>query len=824
MGMGNLKKRLLRAGSLLCLAGLASPSIASAASKEGDALEEIVVTANKRSESLDKVGSAIQVLSAATLDQQHVTSLQDLAAVVPGLTFTQSEYGTPVYTLRGVGFYDTSLASYPDVSVYLDQAPLPFPVQTQLTLFDMQRVEVLKGPQGTLFGNNATGGAINYIANKPTEDFEAGASLSYGKYNTVQTDGFISGPITPTLLGRLAVSTTEGDGWQKSDARPVTGFVAPPGNDTNGNTQPGDVNGSQDKVAVRAILDWKPTDDLMVEWNVNGWHDGSQPQQPQLYRFQPTSGPQSGGAPFTSQQATPAFLAYSLFAHEPLVTGSDASVADWPGGVWAPTADNRLIQSTLRVDYDLTSAIKLTSITGYINYQHDQRDDGGGSQWLDSEVSLSKGHANSLSQELRVANSDKGPDRWVGGVYYSYDSVYEGDSETYSQSSTAHTFGNWADSLPVLLGINPTGIPEVGSDFDSGQEMRNYAVFANNEYDVIDQLTLKGGVRFTQSDRTDNACPTYSKGPGDPGYPSEITNFLFAAFEGKVPTPGECFILDSTTHKPLTGYENHLNESNVSWHGGLDWRLTNDTLAYANVSRGFKAGSFPAIPGTSTASQEPVKQEELTDYELGTKMQMFDHHLSIDASAFYYDYINKQLKGRLFDPIFGVLNALVNVPKSSVTGAEMEIRGRPLPGLEIGAQMTYLDAKIKEFSGFNAAGILSNYDNTQMPYTPKWDISGHINYEHSINDRLVGFGGVQANYRTASTAAIGSPQFYGMPAYTTLDLQAGVGTSDEKWRFFLWGKNVTNAFYLTNVVQVGDAVIRYTGMPVTWGLTVSYRH
>jgi len=89
---------------------------------------------------------------------------------------------------------------------------------------------------------------------------------------------------------------------------------------------------------------------------------------------------------------------------------------------------------------------------------------------------------------------------------------------------------------------------------------------------------------------------------------------------------------------------------------------------------------------------------------------------------------------------------------------------------------------------------------------------------------LVGFGGVQANYRTASTAAIGSPQFYGMPAYTTLDLQAGVGTSDAKWRFFLWGKNVTNAFYLTNVVQVGDAVIRYTGMPVTWGLTVSYRH
>jgi outer membrane receptor protein involved in Fe transport len=184
MGLENLKKSLLRAGGLLCLAALVSPGIASAASNEGDALEEIVVTANKRSESLDKVGSAIQVLSAATLDQQHVTSLQDLAAAVPGLTYTQSEYGTPVYTLRGVGFYDTSLASYPDVSVYLDQAPLPFPVQTVLTLFDMQRVEVLKGPQGTLFGNNATGGAINETSDYKWRFFLWGKNVTNAFYLT----------------------------------------------------------------------------------------------------------------------------------------------------------------------------------------------------------------------------------------------------------------------------------------------------------------------------------------------------------------------------------------------------------------------------------------------------------------------------------------------------------------------------------------------------------------------------------------------------------------------------------------------------------------
>src|SRR5579864_2044835 len=200
--------KLRHTSSLLCFAGIVIPgtgfaddapvaATSSATNSDTDSggLAEIVVTANKIEEASSKVGATIQTIDTQALQQQQVTTLQDLANVVPGLTFTETEFSTPVYTLRGVGFYETSLASYPDVSVYLDQAPLALPVQTELTLFDIQRVEVLKGPQGTLFGNNATGGAINYIANKPTSDFTAGTQLSYGKYNTGQVDGFVSGPL-----------------------------------------------------------------------------------------------------------------------------------------------------------------------------------------------------------------------------------------------------------------------------------------------------------------------------------------------------------------------------------------------------------------------------------------------------------------------------------------------------------------------------------------------------------------------------------------------------------------------------------------------------
>ena len=832
MHRGNLKKRLFQAGSILCLAGIAVPGVAAEQSAKSG-IEEIVVTANKRSEALSKVGSTVQALSDKQLDQQHVTSLSDLANAVPGLTYTESEYGTPVYTLRGVGFYETSLAAYPDVSVYLDQAPLPFPVQTRLTLFDLQRVEVLMGPQGTLFGNNATGGAINYIANKPTPDFHAGASLSYGRYNTFQGDGFVSGPITPKLSARFAFNVTEGDGWQKSDAQPlppnvVAGILSTwPLADMTQHTHAGDTNGAQDKVAMRGIFDWTPTDDLRVELNVNGWHDGTEPQQPQYYLSKPNFSAVSGipgGTIFPPGSSLPfPYLVQGQYNNEPTVSG-DATVADWPGGQNAPFADNTLGQVTLRADYDLSDTITLTSITNYVDYEQDNNPQGGGSQWYDSDVIRSEGYAKTFSQELRIAGGGKSRDRWIAGLNYEYDTVYERDFLNFSQGGSARIYGNANDALPVLFGINPLRTPEIGSTFDSRQIMANYAVFANNEFDITRQITLKAGIRATQANRTDDACVESSSGTSLDS-PTEINNFLFAVFGGGVvPVPNQCFQVDAQTGKLIPKYKNHLNQGNISWHVGLDWRPTDNITAYANLAKGYKAGSFPTLPGTTTLSQEPVTQESVVDYEVGVKSQFLDGRLAVNGDVFYYNYKNKQLKGRLSDPVFGILNALVNIPKSTVQGAELQIHGRPVPGLDVGAQMIYIYASINEFTGYNASGISQNFAHSLVPYTPRWQLSGNVNYEHPITDALTGFVGAQINFRSATSSAIGSPQYYGIPSYTTLDLQAGINTADNRWRVFVWGKNVTNKYYLTNVVDGEDAILRYTGMPATYGLTVAYHY
>ena len=782
--------KLYQASSLLCLAWIAIPAtafaddaadaaseaVSTAGDKQPEGLAEIVVTANKVEEASSKVGLTIQTIDDKALTQEHITSLQDLAEAVPGMIFTQTESSTPVYTLRGVGFYETSLAAYPDVSVYLDQAPLPFPVQTVLTLFDVQRVEVLKGPQGTLFGNNATGGAINYIANKPTTDFSAGTDITYGRYNTAQIDGFVSGPLSNTVLGRFAIATTaSADGWQHSQTRE-------------------DTNGRQDQFAGRAILDWHPTDGLRFELNVNGWYNGSQPQQPQDIQFKPN------------------FPSYSPAVLQPPAP-NDANVADWSDKFGPPKANESLVQSFLRADYDFTSTITLSSITNYIYYYRNDRPIADGTYVAANSTTLNQGWMNSFSQELRLAGGGGGPFRWLGGVNYSGDNVREFDAVSWP-GGTTYTFPPTAGSL--------------GNNDFSNQRMSNYAAFAHTEYDIFSELKAKVGVRYTAADRQVNECGISWRGTAlEPN--GIIQDFVAgtADFLGGRPfspiAPGQCAQIGPAPTYNLGPLISHLNQDNVSWSGGLDWKPTDTLLVYANVSRGYKAGGFPTLPASYYLALAPVTQEELTDYEGGFKAQFFDRRLLVTAAGFYYDYINKQLKSRIIDPIFGVLTALVNIPKSSIRGAEFEVHARPLSGLDLGVSGTYLSSRIDTFTGVNQVGQVANFAGSVMPYTPKWNLTASTGYEHSLTDQWSGFVGAQISFTGDMTAALGSPPLYNMPEYTLLNVQAGVKSQDDRLRVYLWGRNVTNRFYVNNVVELEDDVIRYTGMPITYGVSVGYK-
>ena len=418
--MTTLAKHLLLIGCASIALGIsAAPAIAQdkpaqAEAGQGAGAGEIVVTANKREQNLSKVGLSVAALGADALTNQRIGDVADLARATPGLTFAPSPNATPVYTLRGVGFFESSLAAYPDVSLYIDQVPLPFPIYSSLTAFDLERVETLKGPQGTLFGNNATGGAINFVPAKPTDHLTAGGELTYGRFNLMEGQGFVSGPITDTLRVRLAAKATQADGWQYSYTR----------NDTNG---------KKDNLAVRGIIDWKPTEALSVELNLNMWRDRGEPQAPAIILHTPqndTSGNPAGGA------TRPEGFVWPVTIY-PLAPDNNRA-ADWTPGILH--TDNRFRQAALRVDYNF-GGVTLTSLTGLDDMKFRNGTEGGGTSLIDLDLYADNGDLRSFTQELRLSNGAKGPFRWVIGGNYENSHVTELTNLHYRDTTSTYVNG-----------------------------------------------------------------------------------------------------------------------------------------------------------------------------------------------------------------------------------------------------------------------------------------------------------------------------------------------------------------------------------------------
>jgi iron complex outermembrane receptor protein len=749
---------------------------------------EIVVTANKREQRLNDVGLTVAVISGQSLKNQQINSLSDLANTIPSLSFTNSANGTPVFTLRGIGFYETSLGAYPTVSSYIDEVALPFPVLSSHAAFDLERVEVLKGPQGTLFGQNATGGAINYIAAKPTTSFHAGADLSYGRFNQVIGEGYISGPLAEGVQARLSGRFEIADGWQQSNSRP---------NDRNGKVR---------NYMGRLQVALQPTDTISLLLNVNGWKDKGETQAPQFIGLLP------------QQALLDPDVANATFSPE------KPRASDWtPGSTFK---DNRLWQASLRADVDLTESIKLTSITAYVDYRQNQADEGDGLPAVSLDLPSDRGRIKSFSQELRFSNGGSDPLRWVVGANYERSSVWQGIQLAYPDSSAHETYGAFL------------GYPISGAYYTSNQEYRNYAFFGNVEYDIIPDVTLKGGVRYTNAKDTANICSIDNS-----GLPNDIGGFFFNVLLGGSlgPYAGQCFPLNNTgttiggvAPGAPGAYVNTLHQDNVSWKAGVDWKPRPGILVYTNVAKGYKAGSFPTLSASTFSQYTPVSQESVMSYEGGIKASLLDRALQVNLAGFYYDYRDKQLRSKVEVPVFGILDVLQNIPKSTVSGFEIELNMVPTKGFTVNTAFTYLHAKIDQFTGINAAGVQANFAGTRVPYTPKYQLGTNLDYAFPVADGFDAFVGGTVNMRSDTVAVVGgdinpptaSPQgrsLLGIVDYVTLDLRIGLKADGDRWRVSVWGKNVTNSYYWNNVVAAYDTIGRYAAMPATYGISAGYK-
>lgn len=457
---------------------------------------DIVVTARKRSERLLDVPLSVSAATGDQLAARGVTDVAQLEKVSPGFTYQQSWYGSPVYSIRGIGFFDNAVSSSPTVTTYVDQVPLPYSAMARGIALDVERVEVLKGPQGTLFGQNSTGGAANFIAAKPTKDVAAGFDLDLGRFETVNAQAFVSGPLAPTLNARLAVRSESRNDWQKG--------YAP--NDSRFGKAPGDELGDRRFQTARLLLAWDPSDKVSFVLGANGWRDKSDTIAPRFMEFRPTAALNPfNGATYAALTGLPALPKNNRLA------GWDAD-KDF-------AHDDYFYQFSLNGTLELSDTLNLISISAYSRYHENSLTEVDGTAFVVGDTRI-MADVRSYYQELRLAG-EAGRLNWMLGANYARDESNEIQRSTLRGGTNA--------------GVGP--FRYTGNEVRNRQDVDTLSGFASADYKITDSLNLHGSIRYTDQNRSYAGCLA------DPGNGTLAAAFNFGfginAVPGGLPDHGE---------------------------------------------------------------------------------------------------------------------------------------------------------------------------------------------------------------------------------------------------------------------------------------------
>lgn len=766
-------------------AALATPAPA-ADNADPVKIEEIVVTATRREGYIDDIPTSISAYGGEDLKAVGVRDTRELGKLVAGFTAADSGFNTPIYTLRGVGFADSSFANQSTVGVYLDEVSLAYPVMSKGPNLDLARVEVLKGPQGTLYGRNSTGGTINYIANKPTRSFRAGADVTGGSYGRFDTEGYVSGPITDNLRVRVAGSLSESTtGWQFS------------------NTRPDDRLGKVSKRAARAIADWDISESLSLRLALSGWLDKSEPQAPYAVGIRPQNPLVPGNA-----SISPNLRDYPLRPDN-----RNSKLGDWnPDGGFG--LNDNFWNATLKPVWAINEDLRLIGLFAFNQVRSDGSALPQGGTNLENIDQFLTGNIRSVSGEVRLEGTVGEKAEWLVGVNSNYDEygiVSEGRG-----SENSLNFPFYGSTAPLFKPL----VLNRGSARGDGQ-IRSNGVFADGSWAFIDSLKLTAGIRYTRETQSYGGC-TYENADNDSIIPlSALFSFASLARGGSsVVQPGECGSVGPDGNTGL--YEDQLKQDNIAYRSVLSWTPVADTLFYGSYTRGYKSGGFPTVFSVDQASLAPVVQERLDAYEVGAKLGLFGNRVQLNSAAFYYDYKDKQLLTYFNDPIFGALQYLQNVPKSRVHGVELTATWLPIRNLNLTALGSYVRTKVIEFEGQTATGADYDFAGRPFNYAPKLQATLLANYTFTVADSLNINPGASWTYAGATNSTLEGDPLFSLNQHEIIDVRVGFSAPGQRWTVTAFARNLSNEFYKASVVNLGDTVFAYTGQPRIVGVTFSY--
>lgn len=419
------------------------------------AIEEVLVTAQKREQNLQDISLTISAFNEEDIKSFGFGQPGDIAQQSPGV-YVKPTVGdqNPVFTIRGIGFNDFTSIQNPGAGVYVNQVIVPYHPMMSFQLLDLKRVEVLKGPQGTLYGRNSTAGAINFISNKPTRDLDIRANAGYSSYDTWEFEGAIGGGLTDTIAGRLAASTYQRTGGYQTNRL---------GGD--------DEYGSKDRTSIRGMLSWEPSENFDALIDIHAGFDKSDPVALEhLASFDAVTFAEPCAPVAAGMRAEgPCVDAGGYFDPDDDPFSGDYSVID--GGV-----DNKAWGVSATMNWEMYNGLTLTSVTGYDRYFRNQLQDIDAGPFVFIDVTFND-KTWTLSQELRLTSNSSGNFNWLAGVFYSSDSV---------------------DAIQSVDVTDLAGDVAVISNF---QDSESVAVFGHFEWELSELWQVVGGIRYTHEEK-----------------------------------------------------------------------------------------------------------------------------------------------------------------------------------------------------------------------------------------------------------------------------------------------------------------------------------
>ena len=810
--MNALHRRWIGGSALALIAGTTSPVLAQSVEQGSQAqtssadarpsaqsetgIGDIIVTAQRRSESVQKVPIAITAVTSEALAQRGVTTAAEISNFAPNV---QLDASAPIFAssqiltgfIRGIGQNDVSSSLEPGVGIYVDGVIVARSIGANIDLLDIERVEVLKGPQGTLFGRNTIGGAISVVTRDPAKEFGFRGEVTYGSRDRFELRGTVDIPLTDTLRSQFSFSSKNQKGYQRiipfpgdtgvSDERTLLGSLGERGR-----------RGNTDNYSFRGKLLWEATPDLSVKISGDYGKADEQsapvtlvatdtnplapaPTYAAVYNtcisapgalfaaggplafLGPICGPRGGGTP--SAASLPGLAGYNFANTPPRLLFGDQYITDDIDKTYGNGLNYSIVETysvTGTVNWQVSDALTLKSITGYRRVNADLANDIDGSPIMIGSTTA-RLRERQFSQELQ-ANVDAfdGRLKSVLGLYYFYE-----NNRNLERAFLSEGLGQF-----------------YGNAFNTN---RSYAALTNNTISVTDRLNLTLGARYTidrkkfSADQSDLNLSLLKLG-------------LFTADQLPDPT-------DPSRIYPLGTFRDTYR--NFSYRVGADYEIADRIMVYGSYANAFKSGGYTTrlsipTPGNIAPRFDP---EKAGTFEIGVKSELFDRKLQLNIAAFHTDYSNLQIT-----VVRGISPFIQNAGKAKIDGFEIEAQARPVEAIRLSGSVGYLDARYTQLDADVAATL-----NDKLVNTPAWTASAAADID--LFSLAGGKFGVHGDYSYKSSIARDAVNTPALITAPTNIVNASVKWTRDDGRFELVGgvKNATDERFIMSGTQV-DAV------------------